>query len=157
MHQVADSLCGSATAHLSWQDRFGPASGFGMFGSEARRVRNVTLSELEWGALGAAASLAFLHWQGGPSTARNNLRTLHVLCRSNENASAGGREQKIRRHALKALVACAEWYVEGWPRFEADLRRRGVEEEGDPAGRQKVLENLTVLVPRLKRALSEGE
>jgi len=156
MHQVADSLCGSATAHLSWQDRFGPTSGFGMFGSEARRVRNVTLSELEWGALGAAAGLAFLHWQGGPSTVRNNLRTLHVFCRSNENASAGGREQKIRRHALKALVGCAEWYIEGWPRFEADLRRRGVEEDGDPAERQKVLDKLTALLPRLKAAVSEA-
>ena len=154
---VTDGCCGGMNAHISWQDRFGPKSGFGMFGRQARRVKGFTLSDEEWAVLVVSSALAFAHWEntGGPGAVTNNLRTLHKICMLNSERATRGGEQKIRMHQLQALVACAEWYVAAWPALEQQ------EEEGSPAAvgeraeREKIRENARRLLPRLKRVTSE--
>jgi len=157
MHDATDVYCDGISPHLFWANKFGPRSGFGLFGMKAQRIKGLDLSEFEWEALTAACSLAFLHWeQTGPFTVKNNLRFLAAACDSNAKRAAKGREQKIRLHQLEALVACAEWFVLSLPRVIAHARRAGVEVSGHSEKRHEAVKALKALIPRLKHIVSEA-
>jgi hypothetical protein len=158
MDYTTDVYCDNISGHSYWESRFGPRSGFGLFGRKARRIRGLDLSDLEWRALAVACALASVHWeQTGPFTVANNLNTLFIACDSNARRVVERREQKVCLHELEALVACAQWFTVAVLGLDEYAQTAGIDESGDAKKRQEAVKALTALIPRLRRAVSEAQ